>query len=623
MGYDQPVTIYGGKFWESFLLGSSYCTATTTGNDRCYAAEKGAIYYEQRGTGSNMGISFAPPDFWSDNVQVKGGGTSRWADDLYIGADTSLWGLGPIPNISIALINDEQLVYPNGNSYPLFAGCLAFGSAPNAVNQTFQVRAGTLAGAKNSSLLSGYLSSHGKIESNSFGMHIGTGASPSVSGSLWFGGYDQNRVLNDVLAVPIEPEYMSYSIELSDISIATLAGDSPFSFTSKSGLLASGNTTIGSSLKMGVEPCNPYLNLPKSSCDAIAANLPVTYNTGLGLYFWNTDSVDYKRIVSSAAALTFSFRDPDNNARNVNISVPFRHLNLTLEEPLVDTPTPYFPCNGASPGYSLGRAFLQDAFFGTNFEDAVMFLAQAPGPNVKAENVVTIDGNGTVTASHNDLIKSWEGFWSLTGETTANLTTTSTGGTTNETSSSDTSDTSTTTTSKTPLIAGVVGGVGGAIVLAAVALVFFWRRKKRSQATELSAQNDQTPAGYYEPKYPEPSPSELTGQPTPPELGGYSRAELPAGTPQYEHQYSMPSQFGSSHEMPADNPAPERAQEYYSDGSHGDLQGMDSSIGPTHYNTNTNTTYVSMVATHDADLGAHGHGHSHAYGYYDGNGHGY
>lgn len=620
----QAVTVYGGKFWESYFLGSNYCSSTTSGNDRCYAAEKGAIYYEQQGTGSTMGISYPPPDFWSDNMPVEGSGSTRWADSLYLGTDTSQWGLGAITNLSMALLDDEQLLYPNGNSYPLFAGCLAFGSARDAINQTFQLTAGTLAGAKNVSLLSGYLSSHGKIDSNSFGMHIGTGAQPAVSGSLWFGGYDQNRVLDEVLAVPIVPEYLSYSVELSDISITTIAGDSPFSFTSKSGLLSSGNTTIGSSLAVHVEPCIPYLNLPKSTCDAIATNLPVTYNTGLGLYFWNTGSVDYEKIVSSAAALTFSFSDPDNNSRTVNISVPFRHLNLTLEDPLVSSPTPYFPCNGASPGYSLGRAFLQDAFFGTNYEAAVMYLAQAPGPNVKSENVVNVDGNGTVTASHNDLAKSWEGFWSLKGETTANSSTTSTGGSGNDTNDPADSADSTSGSSKTPLIAGVAGGVGGALVLAALALFVFWKRRKQKRSAETPGHNNEIPPSYYEPKYSQPP-----GSQAPSELNGYTRAELPAGMSQYGAEQYTP------HEMPAENMSQGRQQEYYGSGAFGPPQPRYSSAGPGSgafgtpqptYNSadptfnSAGTTYVSSVATHDAGLAARVHENG-SFGYSDGGGH--
>ncbi|KAI1878074.1 uncharacterized protein JN550_000256 [Neoarthrinium moseri] len=609
LGTDQSVTVYGGKMWESYFLGNNYCKATTTGSQRCYAAEKGAIYNERQGTGSSMGISFSPPDFWSSSVTTNGSEAMRWADDLYISDDTSRWGVGVISNVSMAVLSDTQLVYPNGKSYPLFAGCMSFGAGPRGINQTFQVSAGTLAGAKNVSLVAGQLASHSKIDSNSFGMHMGTGATPAVPGSLWYGGYDQNRVLGEVLAVPIQPDYLKYSAELSDISITTLAGDSPFSFTSKTGLLSSGNTTIGSSLEVGIEACVPYLNLPKSTCDAVASNLPVTYDAGLGLYMWNTGSSDYKRIVTSAAALTFSFPDPDNNARTVNISVPFRHLNLTLEEPLVSTPTPYFPCNGASTGsYSLGRAFLQDAFFGTNFENAVMYLAQGPGPNAKTENIVSIHGNDTVAASHNDLVKSWDGFWALHGETNATSL--------NGTSSSGTEDSGSGTTessSKTPLIAGLAAGLGGGVVLIAFAALFFLRRRKRQEAEKPVEQQQYyheqplsspapppaaQPMSYYDPKYQQQAPMELPTEVNAAELSGYPTAELPSDPQQY-YQHHTPDQYNNAQQVPHTAYNSQQGHEHY---SHGTL----SSAEPT-YNSAT-STYVSGQSEAQRQGARHGPG---------------
>ncbi|RYO78171.1 hypothetical protein DL762_008829 [Monosporascus cannonballus] len=100
------------------------------------------------------------------------------------------------------------------------------------------------------------------------------------------------------------------------------------------------------------------------------AHLPVTNDSDLGLYLWDTGDEAYARVVDSAAALRFTFHDRDHNARRVDISVPFTHPNLTLDRLLIGGGTkPYFSRHAASNGYySLGRAFPQDAFFGANFE---------------------------------------------------------------------------------------------------------------------------------------------------------------------------------------------------------------------------------------------------------------
>ncbi|KAL7626064.1 hypothetical protein AAE478_002834 [Parahypoxylon ruwenzoriense] len=414
IGNGQDVTVYPGKMWESFLPGEGYCRNTAIEGRPCYAQDAGAIYNETTGTGHEPNIAVDAAAFFTSNLASDGTKGTRYTDRLFLGTDTGEWASDGVDDFAMVLMSDTQLQYQNGNKYPLFAGCLSFGAAPGMVNQTFQTRPGENAGAVNTSLLAGTLFEEGSIDSQTFGMHIGSAGSQKCPGSLWFGGYDRNRAVNDVLSISLADPYLVFSgAPLLDISINVVEGGSPFPWSSKGGLLAAGNSSIGSRFALAVDPCLPYLNLPKSTCDAIAAEIPVTYNESLGLYLWNTSSPDYTRIVQSPSVLSFTFMDPDNNSRRVNISVPFMHLNLTLDQPLVDTPTPYFPCNGASNGnYALGRAFLQDAFFGANLQTAVYFLAQAPGPNVAGESVTVMDKDcRTISASNNDWATSWEGSW--------------------------------------------------------------------------------------------------------------------------------------------------------------------------------------------------------------------
>ncbi|KAG6001874.1 hypothetical protein E4U21_003751 [Claviceps maximensis] len=117
--------------------------------------------------------------------------------------------------------------------------------------------------------------------------------------------------------------------------------------------------------------------------------------------------------MSSASALAFSFMGVDNT-KSITIKVPFQHLNLTLEPPLVETSTPYFPCStGGTGSYVLGRAFLQDAFVAGNWHKNTWWLAQAPGPNIPrnpdlaaiSPDDYVIRGNG------NDWISSWDRLW--------------------------------------------------------------------------------------------------------------------------------------------------------------------------------------------------------------------
>ncbi|KAJ4291382.1 hypothetical protein N0V88_005975 [Collariella sp. IMI 366227] len=329
---------------------------------------------------------------------------------------------GFFPNHTLALIQteSEMYTYPGGKWYPIFTGCFSLGA-----QERYQVFTSDSAGKNptiNATMIPWALKDDGATTSSSFGLHYGS-ASPfaKVPGSLLYGGYDRNRVTGSILDFQ---GTFSQSITLQDISIDVIKGSSPFeSIPSSSsdsstitGLLAKGNSTITpSGLSLYIDPCSPYLTLPQSTCDAIASHLPVIYDASLGLYLWNTSSPRYKLIVASASALSFTFMG-GRNTDSATIHIPFRHLNLTLTAPFTDGPTPYFPCfTGGTGEYVLGRAFLQDAFLGANWERSKFFLAQAPGPNIPAgvDPVSIQPDEETIKSGGNNWERSWEGFWSV------------------------------------------------------------------------------------------------------------------------------------------------------------------------------------------------------------------
>jgi hypothetical protein len=76
-------------------------------------------------------------------------------------------------------------------------------------------------------------------------------------------------------------------LDLLDIGIGVAEGGSPFPYTSKSGLLAQGSSSINGFIPVEADPKEPYLYLPVSTCQAIAQELPVTFQPKYGLYLWN------------------------------------------------------------------------------------------------------------------------------------------------------------------------------------------------------------------------------------------------------------------------------------------------------------------------------------------------
>jgi hypothetical protein len=376
-------------------------------------------------------------------------------------------------NFDMLVITQGHETLPDGTQYEIEVGNLALG-APN-VNQTW--------GGVDGSMVTSYPFINDQIPSNSFGIHIGSTA-VGIPPSLYIGGYDQTRVLGDVTVQKYNMHY--FPIDLLDIGIGVAEGASPFTFSSKSGLLASGNSSIGVSMEVIIDPIAPFLYLPKSTCDVITAPLPVIYQPNLGLYFWDTTSPSYHAIISSPAFLSFTLRLNASVTQNLTINVPFSLLNLTLTAPLVQTPTQYFPCNpfdyGKSyGGYTLGKAFLQAAFLGVNWgagdSNGSFFLAQAPGPNTPSEAAVksiAVDDQ-SVVPSTNVWADTWKGSWTpLVASSTASPSSSSSGQASEDTHPGV----------STKAIVGIAVGIVVLALLGMVGGYIVWRKRKARKSTE-------------------------------------------------------------------------------------------------------------------------------------------
>ncbi|KAK3395136.1 aspartic peptidase domain-containing protein [Podospora didyma] len=390
------IALFPGRMWHTVVLTTDYCALNAP------VAHCEAGTYNAARVTSSIGWR-PPPQELMAGIEVRGDSAGQFLGNVDVGFST-------VRSASFVMIDSQMLVYPDGQGYPAFAGCLSLG-APG--NQTFSRGSGMP--PINGTMIPAELAKGGLVSSASVGMHIGSAAfSAKMAGSLYWGGYDRNRIVGDILT--IDGEEISTPRLLKDISIQVVKGSSPFNFTSnqQAGLLANNNASITSpGLPVVVDACSPYLTLPKSTCDSIAAYLPVTYVPSLGLYTWNTNDPKYAQIVNSPSVLSFTFIG-QTNTQTITINVPFKHLNLTLAPPLVPSSIPYFPCfTGGTGTYVLGRAFLQDAFFGVNWDTRKSWLAQAPGPNIQigsdAQPINPTDV--AISKSANDWLTSWDGFW--------------------------------------------------------------------------------------------------------------------------------------------------------------------------------------------------------------------
>ncbi|KAF7591686.1 hypothetical protein BBP40_001194 [Aspergillus hancockii] len=444
----QSLDLYPGANGATTILADSICSNTTL-SKTCYAARAGTYNQSESSTAFALNRSSWETSYWN----VQGGSIQGVvSDQVNVGS--------VVPNVSFTAIYQTYQTYPNGRQYPVPVGSLALG-APSLKDVVSGLTLNMIAawlytsGGENS------------IPSYSYGMHIGS-VNPAIPGSLVLGGYDKSRVIGGVSSQPVSSGI--WQIILKDIGIDVAAGGSPFNFTRKSGLFMQSNGAVLSK-RVSIDPTKPYMYLPEATCDAITSSLPVSFDSGLGLYIWDTTHSIYANITSSATYLSFSFNKDGLNDQTITVKVPFRLLTLTLQDPLVDQNVTYFPCFLSTSTPVLGRAFLQAAFVGVNWFEGnntgMWFLGQAPGPGLPNADITAINVRDTaLAASDNSWEQSWEKHWRALGTSSSGNSTSSNGGLT--------------TGQKAGI--GIGAGVAGVILFAVIVWILILHRRRRHRA---------------------------------------------------------------------------------------------------------------------------------------------
>jgi hypothetical protein len=450
----QSIALYPGANYASRILLDSICSNKTL-SSTCYAAEAGTYNQNKSTTAHVLSTSSWETVYWA----VAGGAIESVIGDQF--------NFGPtVPNASIQGVYQTYETYPNGKSYPVQVGTLALG-APWSTD--------TLDNATLNMIASWLYTSGGDdaIPSYSYGMHIGS-VSPAIAPSLVLGGYDSSRVLGDVSAqsVSLDPATSGQlDIIIKDIGLGLAGGWTPPGFASKDGLLLQNNGGTGPT-NVTIDPTVPYMYLAGATCDAITASLPISFDKDLGLYLWDTTDSNYANITSSATYLSFVFDSNEMSTQNITVKVPIAQLALTLQAPLVEKNTTYFPCYISTATPVLGRAFLQSAFVGVNYFEGdnagTWFLAQAPGPALSNQGITAIDVRAaTLGGSNSSWEQSWAKYWNIEDFPSSNPTSPSGS---QSSGNSTTPSPSQSTNSSSGLSTGAKAGIG--IGVAIVGVIF-------------------------------------------------------------------------------------------------------------------------------------------------------
>ncbi|KAF7869801.1 hypothetical protein EAF04_004585 [Stromatinia cepivora] len=197
--------------------------------------------------------------------------------------------------------------------------------------------------------------------------------------SLTLGGYDENRFI---------PHNVTFTLT-QDPPVPQAFVESIF-VSSSNGLnaliqLASAEDKISAL----IDSSTPYLWFPEAVCDRFADALGLTYNESLNLYTFDENPNQHNNLSDSSTTTTFTFRfkDTSTDADIVVINLPYAAFDLQLTYPYIPNTEYgtdqaskfYFPLarSANTSQYTIGRAFLQEAYIITSYETNQFSLHQA------------------------------------------------------------------------------------------------------------------------------------------------------------------------------------------------------------------------------------------------------
>ena len=188
---------------------------------------------------------------------------------------------------------------------------------------------------------------------------------PEVFGSLTLGGYDANRFVPNDITFPFG----------ADISRDLLVGvQAIISDTMSEPLLSAGIYAFIDSLV-------PHIWLPLNACEAFEQAFNLTWDNNTQLYLLTNE--EHENLLSINANVTLRIGPSATEGQYIEVVMPYGALDLTVSFPIVDNSTKYFPIRRAQneSQYTLGRAFLQQAYVIADYNRSNFSVYQALFPN--------------------------------------------------------------------------------------------------------------------------------------------------------------------------------------------------------------------------------------------------
>lgn len=183
-----------------------------------------------------------------------------------------------------------------------------------------------------------------------------------VLASLTLGGYDSSRF------IPNEVRFQFNQIDERDLTV-----------TINSITMTAGGTNtslMSNSIQALVDSTIPYLYLPLAVCKKFEAAFGLVFNNTVQAYLIN--DILHRKLLDQNASVILTLGESIDSKKTVNITLPYAAFDLTADYPMMPTRSRYFPLMRAANDsqYTLGRAFLQEAYLIADYERHTFTISQ-------------------------------------------------------------------------------------------------------------------------------------------------------------------------------------------------------------------------------------------------------
>ena len=225
------------------------------------------------------------------------------------------------------------------------------------------------------------------IPSLSFGYTAGAKyRQKSVFGSLTLGGYDASR---------FTPNNLAFTFG-SDDSRSLLVGIQ--AITADRTLIGT-VTPLTSGILSFIDSGTPQIWLPLSACTIFERAFGLVYDPHTDLYLVNSSI--HPQLTQLNPSVTFTLGNEVSGGEIVNITLPYGAFDLQASQPIYANATFYFPLRRAAneSQYTLGRAFLQEAYITVDYGRSNFSVQQATFQDPMPTEQIKAISNGTTSGA--------------------------------------------------------------------------------------------------------------------------------------------------------------------------------------------------------------------------------